>query len=388
MPSNWLYIDTNFPTFTQGESTDEKVTTIQNYVFMLVEQMRYTLNNLDLRNFNAAALDKLQQVITEPVYARLEDEEGKLTMLAATAEGLAAQVSDAEGNISALQLSEAALTARIQSAEGNVSVLQQTAAGLTARVQSAEGDISSVTQTAQKINWIVASGTSASNFTLSDRAIQLVAQNIQLDGYVTFTNLSQTGGETVINAGNITTGTLSAANLAMDGFLAAKYGSTVYGYMGATNAAQFAGVAISDISLSNYVVVTSGGVRMTYGAGPHSIFVANGGCYATSQMQVSSDRRVKEDIRYDVDAFERIFDRLRPCTYYRKGDRSRRCTGLIAQEVLDALKETQTRVHDFGALGWRVEDGDKVYSIAYGELVVLCINEIQRIKRQLRGETT
>lgn len=28
MPSNWLYIDTNFPTFTGEEDTEEKVTTI------------------------------------------------------------------------------------------------------------------------------------------------------------------------------------------------------------------------------------------------------------------------------------------------------------------------------------------------------------------------
>ena len=44
MPSNWLYIDSNFPTFTGEESLKEQVTTIQNYMYMLVEQLRYTLH--------------------------------------------------------------------------------------------------------------------------------------------------------------------------------------------------------------------------------------------------------------------------------------------------------------------------------------------------------
>ena len=33
MPSNWLYIDSNFPTFTGEESLKEQVTTIQNYMY-------------------------------------------------------------------------------------------------------------------------------------------------------------------------------------------------------------------------------------------------------------------------------------------------------------------------------------------------------------------
>ena len=42
MPSNWLYIDTNFPAFTGEESMEEKVTSIQDYMYLLVEQLRYT----------------------------------------------------------------------------------------------------------------------------------------------------------------------------------------------------------------------------------------------------------------------------------------------------------------------------------------------------------
>ena len=58
MPSNWLYIDTNFPSFTGEESLGDRVTTIQNYMYMLVEQLRYTLHNLDASNMNPAAAER------------------------------------------------------------------------------------------------------------------------------------------------------------------------------------------------------------------------------------------------------------------------------------------------------------------------------------------
>lgn len=67
MPSNWLYIDTNFPTFTGEESTDKKISAIQNYLYLLVEQLRYTLRNLGKENFNSAELDRLLEMLREGV---------------------------------------------------------------------------------------------------------------------------------------------------------------------------------------------------------------------------------------------------------------------------------------------------------------------------------
>ena len=72
-----------------------------------------------------------------------------------------------------------------------------------------EDNITSVTQTANKINWLVKSGTSASDFTMTDRAVKLVADKIDLSGYVTISALG-TAGKTTINGANITTGTIKA----------------------------------------------------------------------------------------------------------------------------------------------------------------------------------
>ena len=169
MPSNILSADAFFPASGAG-TTEEQLNTLRNYLFLLLEQLRYTLNNLDTSNVNGAELSRFVSSVTEPVYARIEDSEGSIASLALTAAGLTSRLNDAEGNLSTL------------------------------------------TQTANRINWLVASGTSASNFTMTDRAISLIADNIQLDGYVTFTDLS-TSGRTSISGDNIVTGTINAIDV-------------------------------------------------------------------------------------------------------------------------------------------------------------------------------
>lgn len=143
---------------------------------------------------------------------RIQNAEDSVTELSLTVGGFDTRISNAEGSVSELSQTVGGFDTRITNAEGAVSELSQTVGGFSARISDAEGNASEALQTADKINWIVKSGTSASNFTLTDRAIKLVADNIDLDGYVTFTNL-KTSGQTVINAGNITTGTIDASKV-------------------------------------------------------------------------------------------------------------------------------------------------------------------------------
>ena len=143
---------------------------------------------------------------------RIQNAEDSVAELSLTVGGFDTRISNAEGSVSELSQTVGGFDTRITNAEGAVSELSQTVGGFSARISDAEGNASEALQTADKINWIVKSGTSASNFTLTDRAISLVADNIDLDGYVTFTNL-KTSGQTVINAGNITTGTIDASKV-------------------------------------------------------------------------------------------------------------------------------------------------------------------------------
>lgn len=135
MPSNWLYIDTNFPSFTQKESVNDKVETMQDYLFMLVEQLRFTLHNLDLSNMNKTATDEFVKQITDPIYGEIKDAEGNITQVALVAEGLAARIGDAEGNITQLQATAQGLSASISNLNGSVT-------NLTADVNSIRATVS------------------------------------------------------------------------------------------------------------------------------------------------------------------------------------------------------------------------------------------------------
>ena len=198
MPSNLLTADTTFPTLTQEQSTDEKFEKITSYLYMLLEQLRYSMGNLDKENFNDAGLEEIANIITEPVYVQLKDDEANIAALTVTAAGLGARLSDAEGNIS---------------------TLQQTATSLTSRISDAEGNISSLTQTVNGMTLSVTNGSSSSTIRLLANGVQLSSQSISFSGMVSFTDLS-TSGWTTINGDNITTGTIEAIDI---------YGCTIEG---------------------------------------------------------------------------------------------------------------------------------------------------------------
>ena len=88
-------------------------------------------------------------------------------------------------------------------------------------------NFSRIENTANKISWLVKSGTSSSNMTLTDRALDIISENINLTGKVTFSTLDSYTqdkisdsykltsdwsyrGTTTINGAKIQTGTITA----------------------------------------------------------------------------------------------------------------------------------------------------------------------------------
>ena len=215
MPGNILSADTQFPNFTGQESPAEQIRTIRNYLYMLLEQLRYTLNNLDAGNFNTEGLKEIQDAISQPILKQLSDTDGNLAELQVTAAGLASRVSsnegdisqleqtaqglssrvgDAEGNISSLQQTANGLSSRVSSAEGNISTLQQTANGLSSRVSNAEGSISSLSQTASGLETRVAN---------AEGAVSTVSQKV--NGVTVTTGYGQTflAGDRIVMSSNV-----------------------------------------------------------------------------------------------------------------------------------------------------------------------------------------
>ena len=131
MPGNILSADTQFPNFTGQESPAEQIRTIRNYLYMLLEQLRYTLNNLDAGNFNTEGLKEIQDAISQPILKQLSDTDGNLAELQVTAAGLASRVSNAEGSISSLSQTASGLETRVANAEGAVSTVSQKVNGVT-----------------------------------------------------------------------------------------------------------------------------------------------------------------------------------------------------------------------------------------------------------------
>lgn len=447
MPKDFLALDTNFPQFTGTETTDQKVNQLYNYTYMLLENLRYCLRNLDSRNFNEAGLRE----ITDPIYARISDAEGNLTELAIeatglalrvsnaegditsltiTAEGLQSQVSNidgdvsslqqtadsltsrissAEGNISTLQQTASSLTSRISSAEGNISVLQQTDATFSSRISNAEGDISSLTQTVNSFTLSVDNGETSSWIYLDAGRVEMGAVKIQFTGVVVFSDLDGSSG-TIIDGGAIDTDTL---------YLDSLYGNTIYLYdrsgdIGAE--IQMTGAASAE---SGAFDLTSGALRFSAfegdvfiqsydgyvtldgwsGVSCHGDFLpgaddrynlGDGGLvwadiYAASGTINTSDREKKEAIVYGLYKLDGLLDKLEPCTFrFRDGTSGRSHAGFIAQDVEEALEELGLTTEDFaGLVKSPREDGGYDYFLRYNEFIPINTWEIQKLKARV-----
>ena len=215
MPGNILSADTQFPNFAGQESPAEQIRTIRNYLYMLLEQLRYTLNNLDAGNFNTEGLKEIQDAISQPILKQLSDtdgnlaelqvtpaglaarvssNEGDISQLEQTAQGLSSRVGDAEGNISSLQQTANGLSSRVTSAEGNISTLQQTANGLSSRVSNAEGSISSLSQTASGLETRVAN---------AEGAVSTVSQKVNGVTVTTWSGQTFLAGDRIVMSSDI-----------------------------------------------------------------------------------------------------------------------------------------------------------------------------------------
>lgn len=409
MPSNLLNADISFPQFTRETSDREKIEQITSYLYMLLEQLRYSLTNLDKDNFNEAGLGEIGKIITDPVYVRLAGAEGGLHELNVTAQLLSSRIQDAEGNVSALQQTARALTSRIADTEGSVSLLQQTAQSLSSRIQDAEGNASAALQTAYGMRLSVVNGDSSSTITLTANGAAISAQNISFTGMVTYAGLA--GGTTTINGACIKTGTIDGDRVKVSSL----YGQYVY----LNNAYGIAMGRISitgaDTSFASVDLTSYGALRLTaqYGAAylasdSHGTYVGAydrvytrgalvsnnmsslgdsayrwSDVYANNAVIQTSDLTVKEQVEYGLERYEGLFDALRPMSFlFKDGESGRRHLGLGAQDVERAMAEQGVSDMEFAGFirSPKGEGKGFSYALRYGEFIPLCIDQLQRLK--------
>lgn len=78
MPNIWTAVDANFPTITEEEDVKEQLSKIVNYMFVLQEQLKYTLENLDQSNWNNTALKTYSEETTAGVTARQDEDNASI----------------------------------------------------------------------------------------------------------------------------------------------------------------------------------------------------------------------------------------------------------------------------------------------------------------------
>ena len=93
MPNAWAMIDTSFPTFTGKESYREQVGALQDFLYLVVEELKYQLANLNAQNWNKTALQKMQQETVEPTNAEVAVIKGQITNIVNRLTGLSSVMS-------------------------------------------------------------------------------------------------------------------------------------------------------------------------------------------------------------------------------------------------------------------------------------------------------
>ena len=448
MPSNWLYIDTNFPSFTQKESDGEKIETMQDYLFMLVEQLRYTLRNLDLKNMNKAAMNGFLQNIREPIYAKIEDTnknvnelsitakglstrisnaEGSITQLGATADGLAAEIRNAKGDITQLGARADGLAARISSAEGNITQLGATANGLSARISSNEGSITNLTADVNGIRTQVSGKINSSEAqTLINQSLDGITLSASSDTDGTIFKLMYDGAvlastgsvDLYVDAVNVY-GTLTAKKLQggsisiLDdegnrcGYIYSNYASSADTKIeldsdaieiGGDEGSVFIGSVWDRRTRTYYASIEVDGnsnevqikgdvipnADATYSLGSRN-FVWDA-IYCSTDTLNGSDRNIKNSIEALPEKYVSMFERIEPKRYkLNSGTSERFHTGFIAQEVEDAMRACGIDSQEFA--GWAAakrEDGSETYFLRYSEFIPILWAKVREQEKRLK----
>ena len=196
---------------------------------------------------------------------------------------------------------------------------------------------------------------------------------------------------------------------------------TVGGWLGYTTGA-YGGAGIHMQSGLGEVVATASGAKLCYGG--NTLSVTEGGAQTNCRMAVggdlvvsgsaapsvdgagslgfsdyrwsvvyaqtgtitTSDREKKTDISYALERYDALFEKLRPASYRLNGGTSGRThTGLVAQDVEQALRDSGLTGQDFAAfVKTPRKDGSADYGLRYEELITLCIRQIQRLQTRVR----
>ena len=130
MGSNWLAVDSNFPSFTGRESPTEQIRSLHNYLFCLKEQLQYSLNNLTADNWNTAALDSLTADAKEQLKVGISSMTNQMAQMQSQINDLQKKIVNADN-----------LDSRVTATEEGITYLEANVQGLAEQALQMQADI-------------------------------------------------------------------------------------------------------------------------------------------------------------------------------------------------------------------------------------------------------
>ena len=269
----------------------------------------------------------------------------------------------------------------VQGLDGKYTKLSQTVDGFTFEDESGTVYIDGG---AIKANSITADKIDATNLKVDAANITgtlYIGDLVDDVGLVTENNVTTITNNAIktanISADQITAGTLDANNISIDGLFAIYYGSRLCGKIGGMyTVANGAGAVLTGPGNgAGYVRASASGAKVAYDT--YEIGCSSGaGCFSTNTIVVSSDKRLKKAIKYDMDAYENVFMSLRPCSFLMKNEsKEQRHWGFIAQDVIDGVKNSGLDADKLAVIAKR----NGLYSIGYTEITALNTHMIQKL---------
>ncbi len=241
-----------------------------------------------------------------------------------------------------------------------------------------QDSIDSAQTTANDASWAASDAADAASDAQqrADQAYNLAYSN-RLPNYIKQTKITSTTIESPTISGNIFVGNSFE--------LANGFGSLAVGY-GATDTTRTYGIKMQDARGSNYVICTNAGTRMQ--SGRNSFNVTNGKISASTDISVSSDRRIKNSISYDMAKYESFFRALNPCRFrYNHEEDARFHIGYVAQDVKAALNRSGLNEYDFAGVVTGVKTGlsdfDDEMGLGYSEFIALNTCMIQKLFKRI-----
>lgn len=429
-----------------GQNTEQSLKTVSNHVRKMQEELEYRLSVLDSSNINEINADETNiltggkninnvladqngnmSALTQTVNGlsvEVSNQAGDISTLQVTADGLSTTVASQAGDITALRVTADGLNTTVSNQEGKISALQVTADGLSTTVSSQEGKISALQVTADGLSSTVASqGRSISSLQTTSDSISGRVSSLSSELSTTLT-LDASGvyitdyyGNTVsINGGQIDADTVRVNNL-YGSTVYLRYGNTIIGELDISYTTSGFGVAIVT-RYGGIQLNSAGNVSITPGSG-YYVGIGSGGRYVSIQADLqpssssyscgtssypwsavyassgeisTSDREKKNSIDYDTTAYEALFDNLKPCSFkLNDGTSDRRHVGMIAQDVEAAMEAAGLSTQDFAGFvkaprkdeDENVIEGEYDYFLRYSEFMGLCIGEIQKLKARV-----